>query len=361
MPMTDTHPVRGVSAGTVPGQSRLFLDGAALCANWRALDRLSGAASCAAAVKADGYGLGAREVVRRLGAAGCRDFFVAHWPEAAAISDLVDPAHISVLHGVQGQELNFARALGVKPVINSVHQARQWIATGGGLCDLMVDTGMARLGIAANELGDDSIGALDIDIVMSHLASADEDSTQNRQQCDQFTQLSKGVKARRRSLANSAGIALGRDYHFDVTRPGLSVYGGIARAELTASIAPVVTISARVLQVRDLQAGDPVGYGATFVAPGTMRAATLGLGYADGYLRGFSGKGLGRWQGAELPVLGRVSMDLLIVDATAAKGLAEEDWVAIDYDLVHAERISGLSQYELLTGLGNRFERVWRD
>ena len=345
----------------MPGQSRLFLDGSALGSNWQALDRLSGSASCAAAVKADGYGLGAREVVSRLARAGCRDFFVAHWSEAAALSDLVDPAHLSVLHGVQGQELSFARALGVKPVINSLHQARQWIETGGGLCDLMIDTGMARLGIAANELGDGSIDALDIDIAMSHLASADEDSAQNRQQCDQFAQLSTRVKARRRSLANSAGIALGSDYHFDVTRPGLSLYGGIARGELADVIAPVVTIAARVLQVRDLNAGDPVGYGATFVAPRAMRTATLGLGYADGYLRGFSGKGLGRWNNADLPVLGRVSMDLLIVDATAATGLSEEDWVAIDYDLVRMERISGLSQYELLTGLGDRFERIWRD
>ena len=163
----------------------------------------------------------------------------------------------------------------------------------------------------------------------------------------------------RAALANSAGIMLGAAYHGDLTRPGLALYGGIARCELAGVIRPVALPQTALLQVRDIAAGETVGYNATFTAPAPMRVGTVALGYADGYLRCWSGKGALRGaDGVDLPVLGRVSMDLTIVDLTGSPALAEGDWLDVAYDLPQAAAATGLSQYELLTGLGRRFARA---
>lgn len=338
---------------------RLLLYGEALVQNWRSLARASGGVSTGAAVKADAYGLGAREVVPRLWAAGCRTFFVAHWGEAAAIADLVPPDNIAVLNGFDADDRADALQLGAIPVLNTPGQIARWKAAGGGKCHVMLDSGINRLGLGPEQLDPALFANLEIDILMSHLASADEDVPQNAGQLQQFNVMAQGIKAARLSLANSAGIMLGASYHFDLTRPGLSLYGGIARPEMAEWIKPVVAIEASVLQVRTVKAGTPVGYNATHRVDRSTRLATLAVGYADGYWRGFSGKGKARWQGAELPALGRVSMDLLIVDATDAPELHEGDWVQLDYGLPHASTLSGMSQYELLTGLGKRSARHW--
>jgi alanine racemase len=269
---------------------RLFVDRAALAANWRALDRLSGTAAAGAAVKADAYGLGVDTVVPALLEAGARDFFVAHWSEAPAVLRHVEPARLAVLHGpLRSEDAQFARASGVRPVINSLLQARLWLDAGGGPCDLMVDTGINRLGLPPAEIGDPLVAALEIDTLMSHLASADEDVTQNAAQLTLFEQVAQQVPARRRSLANSAGIALGDSYAFDLTRPGIALYGGVPRPELAGTIRQVAYPQAAVLQLRDLSPGDSVGYNATYTAERPLRAATVSLGYADGYLRCWSG------------------------------------------------------------------------
>ena len=338
---------------------RHHLDGDALVANWRALAKLSGKAKAGAAVKADGYGLGAREVVSRLSKAGCQEFFVAHWAEAAAIADIVPPAQISVLNGVADGDVAFARQLGAIPFLNTPDQIARWKAGGGGRCHVMLDSGINRLGIGPEQMNAAMFDGLDIDILASHLASADEDVPQNERQLAQFAKMGHGMKARRKSLANSAGIMLGANYHFDLTRPGLALYGGIARSEMAEFITPVVSIAAKVLQIRQLLAGDPVGYNATFVSDKPTRVATIALGYADGYLRSFSGKGVASFGGITMPVIGRVSMDLITIDASGVSGLAEADWVTICYDLLTASAQSGVSQYELLTGLGNRSENLW--
>lgn len=338
---------------------RLQLDSAALANNWRTLDGMSGAARAGAAVKANGYGLGARDVVKLLSTAGCRDFFVAHWREAEEISGLVDPSQISVLNGVLPQEVERAKRLGAKPVVNSTAQALRWAEAGGGLCDLMIDSGINRLGLSPADIGDPILRKLDIDICMSHLASADEDAAQNAAQQKLFADVRRYVPARRYSLANSAGICLGTDYHFDLTRPGLALYGGLPRAELRGKIHPVALPQAAILQIRDVQAGAQIGYNATFTAPRPMRLGVVSLGYADGYLRTFSNTGSLHHNGKILPVVGRVSMDLTIVDISGCDTLHEGDWLDLDNDLVKNARLSGLSQYELLTGLGARYDRVW--
>lgn len=343
---------------------RLRLSSKALVSNWRWLAAKSGAAACGAALKADGYGLGAPEVMRHLAAAGCRDFFVATWAEAAALMPLPAGVSLSVLHGVGESDMVAARLLPARPVLNSVEQVRRWRAAGEGQpCDVMIDTGMNRLGLRVDEALGGALDGLAIETLHSHLASADEDSEQNAQQLAAFRALRERIPARRYSLANSAGICLGADYVFDLTRPGIALYGGIPRVEAAEHIRQVAFPEARVLQVRTVPAGETVGYGASWTAPRDSCIAVVNLGYADGYLRCHAGSGGATWQGQgrgqTLPLVGRVSMDLTAFDASDAAGVGEGEWLTIDYHLLTVSAQSGLSQYELLTGLGKRFERSW--
>ena len=342
-----------------PPPLRLSVDTAALAGNWQTLDRLSGAASAGAAVKANAYGLGARLAVPVLAGAGCRDFFVAYASEAAELVGLIDPASISILHGPQSAaDAAAIAASGWRPVLNSLHQIQLWRARGGGACDLMVDTGINRLGLALADLGDPLLDGLEVDVLLSHLASAEEDSPLNALQRARWQEACGQVPHRRASLANSAGIMLGQDYHGHLTRPGLSLYGGVPCDALAPHIRQVVTPQAALMQVRLIAAGESVGYNATFVAQHPMRVGVVALGYADGFLRAWSGgKGLFRHHNAALPVLGRVSMDMTVIDLAAAPQLREGDWVDLVYDLPQGSRASGLSQYELLTLLGRRFQR----
>lgn len=340
----------------VPSPARLRRDPQALVANWRALARLSGSAACGAAIKADGYGLGATWVARTLAAAGCRDFFVATWAEAEALAPLGLPG-LAVLHGVRAEDMEIARSGIARPVLDTATQAARWRAAGGGACDVMLDTGMNRLGLGVDDLAAGAIDGLAIDTLMSHLASADEDSAKNDEQRRRFVAMAEGVRAERLSLANSAGIALGADFAFDLTRPGLALYGGVPRRELADVIVQVARPEAQVLQLRRVAAGETVGYNATWTAPADTEVAILNIGYADGYWCGFSGRGQALRDGVALPVLGRVSMDLVAVDVKG-HAVGEGDWLELEYDLSRASAESGMSQYELLTGLGPRFERT---
>ena len=341
-----------------PPTLRLDLDAEALAHNWRALDRLSGSARAGAAVKADAYGLGASKVVPILAAAGARDFFVAHWSEVPEVIAHVPPSSVSVLHGpMSDADCAFARETGVRPVLNSLEQVARWRSAGGGACDLMFDTGINRLGLPLSAVSNPALQGLEVETLMSHLASADEDVAQNEQQLARFREIAAAIPAKRRSLSNSAGIALGADYAFDLTRPGLALYGGVPRGELANEIRQVAHPRAALLQARQIAAGEGVGYNAAFVAPAPMRVGVVSLGYADGFLRCWGGKGALRSEGADLPLLGKVSMDMVVVDLAAAPAAREGDWVDVPYDLPTASAQCGLSQYELLTTLGRRFRR----
>jgi alanine racemase len=216
---------------------------------------------------------------------------------------------------------------------------------------------MNRLGLRTDEIA--HLDGLEIHTLHSHLACADEDSAVNAVQRDRFAAVAATVKARRYALANSAGICLGRDYSFDLVRPGLALYGGVPREEAAGNIAQVAFPEAEVIQRRTVRVGETIGYGATWTARADTQAAIVNIGYADGYLRCFAGKGSASVGGSPLPLIGRVSMDLIALDVTAAPGLREGDWVTLDYDLPSAAEASGLSQYELLTGLSQRLERRW--
>lgn len=341
-----------------PSTLRLSVDRDALAANWCALDALSGQARAGAAVKADAYGLGVGVAAPVLRAAGCDDFFVAHWQEVPALLAHVRAGSIAVLHGpLNTAEADFAKAAGVRPVINSLDQARLWLTAGGGTCDLMVDTGINRIGLGMADLSDPLLAQLQVDVLHSHLACADEDSPRNAAQHGRWIAGRGMVPHKRASLANSAGITLGSEYHGDLTRPGLSLYGGVPCAALAPQIRQVALPQVALIQTREIAAGEGVGYNATFVAPQPMRIGVVSLGYADGYLRAWSDKGMLRSMGRPVPVIGRVSMDMTVIDLTATPDLRAGDWLDVDYSLPEAAAATGLSQYELLTLLGSRLAR----
>jgi alanine racemase len=332
---------------------RLTIDRAALQANWRWLRDRAGVAA-GAAIKADGYGIGARETFETLLDAGCRDFFVSTWWEAEQLGPVPDGVSLVVLHGPGPDD-----AIGsARPALNSVEQVARWKTVGGGRpCDVMIDTGMNRLGLRPAETG--VLDGLAIDTLHSHLACADEDHPLNALQLARFREAAASIPAERYSLANSAGICLGPDYSFDLVRPGLALYGGVPRIEAEGHISQVVHLEAQVVQRRRVLAGETCGYGATFTADRDMDAAVVNIGYADGYFRGFSNRGSARTGDKVLPLLGRVSMDLLIFDCDGGD-VGEGDWIEIDFQLQQAAALSDMSQYELLTGLGSRFERIWK-
>ena len=336
---------------------RLTIDRSAIQTNWRWLAEHA-SVPAGAAVKADGYGLGARQTTEALLEAGCRDFFVSTWAEADALGRLPEGVSLVVLHGVGADDAATALASTARPCLNSAEQVARWkeIAPGRA-CDVMIDTGMNRLGLRAEEAG--ALDGLSINTLHSHLACADEDQPLNTMQLERFRAVTAAIPAQRYSLANSAGICLGRDYSFDLVRPGLSLYGGIPRPEAEGNIRQVARVEAQIVQRRTVRAGESCGYGATFVAKADTEAAILNIGYADGYLRGFSKRGVAFTGEFALPVLGRVSMDLVAIDCDAAPDFKEGDWVELDYDLPSASEQSGVSQYELLTTLGHRFERRW--
>jgi alanine racemase len=336
---------------------RLRLDRAALQHNWRWLEDRAGVPA-GAAIKADGYGIGAREAMRMLHDAGCRTFFVSTYAEAVELGPVPGDSSLVVLHGVAAGDIDAAVQSEARPVLNSAEQVARWKEIAPDRpADVMIDTGMNRLGLRPDDVA--VLEGLGIDTLHSHLACADEDLPMNGRQLVAFREVAAALPAKRYAMANSAGICLGRDYSFDLVRPGLSLYGGVPRPEAEGAIRQVARVEAQVVQRRRIRTGESCGYGATFIAAADTEAAIVNIGYADGYLRGFSSRGSAFAGEFTLPVLGRVSMDLLALGCDAAPDLKEGDWVELDYDLPTASEASGLTQYELLTTLGSRFERLW--
>lgn len=340
----------------------MLLDGTALIANWQDFARAVDGADCGAAIKADGYGLGARDVLLRLAAAGCRTFFVAHWQEVPPLLPLPDGVTLSVLHGVTAEELPAALELPARPVLVTARQVALWRQTGRP-CEVMIDSGMNRLGLAPGEASD-VLAGMNVAVLHSHLACADNPAHPlNAAQRACFAEVAARVPADAYALANSAGICLGPAYHLDLVRPGIGLFGGGLMPDGRVS-RTVARMQARIISLRDVPAGGSVGYAAAFVAARPSRIATVALGYADGYARGLSGhgQGSGGWaeaDGVRCPAAGRISMDLAAFDVTDAPGLAEGDWLDIPFIPETMAQRSGRTSYELLVALGQRFERVW--
>ncbi|HYD18472.1 MAG TPA: alanine racemase [Patescibacteria group bacterium] len=328
---------------------------------------------CAAVVKADGYGLGAQQVARALFAQECRHFFVAHFDEGVAVRTVLPKeAVIYVLNGPYGGHPQDFTAQGLIPVLNSLDDIVYW----GGYSAVSgrrqpavihIDTGMNRLGLCAKdvtELTRPMLQPIDIRYVMSHLSCADEPNhPMNALQLSAFRQLSEALGMPfRLSLANSAGILLGPDYHFDLARPGCGLYG-INPAAGANPMDGVVTLSARIVETRFIDISSPVGYGASYTAASPAHCATISVGYADGYLRSLTGRGKVVIDGEKCPVIGRVSMDSIIVDTSLLPRQPEQgEWAEIigprqTVDEVAAQ--AGTIGYEILTSLGRRYRREY--
>ena len=347
-------------------EARLTIDLAALAANWR---QLAEGRRVGAAVKADGYGLGAPPVSRALLAAGCRHFFVAHLAEGVAVRAAIGPGPmIAVLNGFPPDH---PEAGDLIPVLNGLPDIAAWTTAARQASRplpaiLHIDTGMARLGLDAGEL--DRVAAdhgllagLDLRYVMTHLACADApEHPLNARQATRFAAACARLPPLPRSFANSSGLFLGPDFASDLGRPGCALYGINPTPARPNPMRQVVGLEAPILQIREIPAGTPVGYGASWTAPRPSRIATVAAGYADGYLRALSGRATGILAGRPVPLVGRVSMDLITFDVTDVPLPAPGDRIGLigpgqtPDDLATA---AGTIGYEILTSLGARYRR----
>jgi len=341
--------------------ARLTLDLAALAANHAILRAAAPAAVVAPVVKADGYGLGAGLISGRLWDEGARDFFVARLSEGLALRGALGPgrpARIFVLDGLSGADAGVLVDASLTPVLNSAEDIARWRGAGAG-CGIHIDTGMNRLGIDI----DDARAAADlkVELVMSHLAcAADPASPRNERQLSLFREARARFPNAPASLAASAGIYLGPGYHFDMVRPGISLYGGGPREVPDPAFKAVARLEAPILQVRDLSPGDAVGYGDGFVADRAMRIGLLAAGYADGLLRRAMGRA-SAWIGAAPAPILSVSMDLLAVDLTRSPGAKPGDLVELLGPNAHVDDLAaatGTVAHECLVRLSARAERV---
>lgn len=353
--------------------ARLTIDLDALAANYAALRARAGEAEVAPAVKADGYGLGAAKIADRLWAEGARTFYVARLSEGVALREALRDreATIHVLDGATPGSGDALEGANLVPVLNSLPQIEAWNArarSGRLRAALHIDTGMNRLGLRLEELkvlvgAMDRLARLDVRLVVSHLACADEPGHPlNARQLERFQEATAMLPNARRSLANSGGIFLGAAYRFDQTRPGVSLYGGGPEGRPHPEIRAVATVEAPILQVRVVPRGESIGYGAGWTAEQTTRVAIVAAGYADGVLRASHPNGQAWFDGARRRLLGRVSMDLIAIDVTdcdAARPGAFVELFGKNLPIDDVAAAAGTSAYELLTRVAPRARRVF--
>ncbi len=337
----------------------LTIDLTAIAANWQALDRLT-QVETAAVIKANAYGLGVDKVGPALARAGARLFFVAAAEEGTLLRRALGPGpSICVFSGHMPGDADMIRAADLTPMINSVDQLLTHVEMlPGHPFGIQLDTGMNRLGMEPAEwsaLRDIAIAQQPV-LLMSHLACADEpDHLMNRMQLDSFNDMTEGLDIPR-SLAATGGILLGDDYHFDLTRPGIGLYGGLPFVDAI----PVVTLDVPVIQTRDVAPGESVGYGNAFVAHGPTRVATVAAGYADGLIRAMGAQATFTHEGRKLPVIGRVSMDMITVDVSSIAEMPEHLQLMGQHQSVDTVAgFAGTIGYEILTSLGARYDRVY--
>lgn len=346
-------------------RARLTVDLGAIAANWRALDALSAATvETAAVVKADAYGLGAARVGPALAAAGARTFFVALAEEGAALRTALGPGpRILVFSGLMPGDAALVRSHDLVLCLNSPGQVADFARTlAGHACAVQIDSGMNRLGLEAAELNDvlPTLRRLAPVLALSHLACADEPAhPMNRAQAAAFAALAAHLPDTRLSLAATGGILLGDAWHFDLVRPGIGLYGGRPYADAR----PVVRLSLPVVQVRDVAEGEAVGYGGAWCAVRPSRIATLSAGYADGLARALGRGHLAAFAGeTAVPLVGRVSMDLVTADVTGLEDIPATLDIINEFQGVDAlADVAGTIGYEVLTSLGPRYERVYKE
>jgi len=352
----------------------LEIDLDAIAANWRSLRDRHPTGAVAAVVKADGYGLGAWVIAARLHREGCRHFFTAQFDEAVAIRDVVPDAILATLNGLLPGTAPEYAARDILPVLGSLTEIEAWAAearrAGRSLPALLhIDTGMSRLGLDTGELASLRVDGTRLDgialrCVMTHLVSSEvPDDPTNARQLRRFADACAAFPGIPRSIANSSAMFLGADYMADLARPGAALYGINPTPGRPNPMRPVVRLLARVLQVRDIPAGETVGYNGIWRADRPSRIATVGVGYADGWHRAHSGRGAAFFDGGPVPLVGRVSMDLTTYDVTGRPeigpgAILELIGPSIPPDIV--AEAGGTNGYEVLTSLGRRFARTYR-
>ncbi|MBL4612376.1 MAG: alanine racemase [Emcibacter sp.] len=354
-------------------QATLTIDLDNIIDNYKSCIKLGRGVDCAAMIKADAYGMGIAQVAPALfHGAGCTTFFVANLQEAIKLRPLVPEANIYVLNGLFPGHLEYFSRHNIRPVLNDLAQIRLWESVtpkNRPACAIHFDTGINRLGLSPEEtaqfITDDSLREkLHISLIMSHLSCSDDpENPINAQQLRDFKAITGHFPGIPASLANSGGILLGPDYHFDLLRPGLLLFGGNpASLPLPETIKPVFQITGQILQIRTLTPGQTVGYGATWTADKPRHIATINIGYADGYLQKFNNCGWVYAKATKLPVVGRVSMDMITVDVTDIEINAGDDIELFGehITLEMAAEVSTLSQYEILTGVGARYQRIYK-
>jgi len=351
-------------ASSAPARAaRLIVDLDAVAANYRRLQSLAPASTMAAVVKANAYGLGAADVALRLARDGCTEFFVATPDEGAALrTALGGDATIWVLNGFDAARVATFSKAQLRPVLNSAAQTAAYRASGLDTAfALHVDTGMHRLGVSAAHAAGLAASGLQPALVMSHLACSENiPHPMNAQQRERFEALATRFPKAKRSLANTGGVYLGEAFHFDLCRAGIGLAGATALPGQDHGLTPAARLEAPILQLHALQPGDTVGYSSTFIADRPLIVATAAAGYADGLPRSLSNTGWARVGGIKAPILGRISMDLVVLDVTdaedAARAGATADFFGPDLDALAIE--AGTLPYELLTGIGPGVARV---
>jgi alanine racemase len=347
----------------------LLIDLDALARNYRYLRAHAEPAECGAVVKADAYGVGVERVATRLLREGCTRFFVATLAEARQLREIARDASIYVLDGVLDGEADALAEIGAAPVLNSLEQIERW--TGRGRALLHLDTGMARLGLTSAEVEQlarepKRLRGIAVEFVLTHLACADEPGHPlNREQLKRFDILRAQLPSAPTSIGNSAAILIDAEHRGDLVRPGIALYGGNPFVERPNPMAPVVTLSGRILQIRRVDEALTVGYGATYGVAPPARLAVIGVGYADGYPRCLGNRATAAIAGRRVPVVGRVSMDLTVVDVSNVPQAESQpgDWVELIGAEIGIDKVAaaaGTISYEILTGLGKRLHREYR-
>lgn len=354
----------------------LTIDLDAIRSNYRLLCSRAGQAACAAVLKADAYGLGAARIAPVLAEAGCRHFFVAHLDEAIALRPhLPEDAELFVLHGpMPGSDEEFVRQRLI-PVLNSSEQISAWRLTAERLnrklpAIVQLDTGMSRLGLSPTEIDTlvrdpDALLGIALRYLMSHLACAEQqDHPMNTLQRQAFDAARKRLPPCPASFANSSGIFLGPKFHYDLARPGAALYGIAPVAGAANPLQAVLRLQGKIIQTRTLAAGDKVGYGLTYHAPGRRCIATVAVGYADGWLRSLSNRGIALVGDVKVPMVGNVSMDTITLDVTDVEPQhlvpgAYVDLISAEQTIDAVAALAGTIGYEILTSLGNRYQREY--
>ena len=351
--------------------SKLTIDLGAVVTNYQLLAKKCATAKCAAVVKANAYGLGVIPIVKALDGAGCRTFFVATLDEGIELRQITKHT-IYVLNGISCEDPREYQAYTLRPVLNDLDQITIWRRYSDNTrlppAAIHIDTGMNRLGLSQTLLAqsgklENLYENLDVSLIMSHLACADEwHHEKNLDQLRRFQSLISTSKIIPASLSASSGIFLGPNWHFDLVRPGFAIYGGNPQPATPNPLDPVVRLSAKILQCRTVAKGDTVGYGACHKFSAEKRIATIAVGYADGFFRSLASRGTVFIGKTPLTILGRVSMDLIAIDITGVDGVKASDWVDIvgpyqDVDALAAT--AGTIGYEVLTALGQRHQREY--